>query len=329
MSLLDTVLVLCVLGQEPKPKPLAMVVDAGTEAKLQRGEAARKGLGLAAGPQSLRDVDLLYPGDTVEAGKGGVLVVFLKGGARERVQPGRKATVQVGGCQPGDAVQLVTDSKLPAAAMEALPELRGRERAGVATFRDGSGPAVSPLRESIVPTTRPTLGWPTVPKAGAYEVRLFSGEGMDRKLEWKATAKEPRLPYPEGKPVLARGKTYHWEVTAVDADGKLLTTDGKPNDPLRSKFTVATQEEERAAEDLRALAAGDDPSGWLLAATLYDAYGLLNEALPLFEKVAEKRIRQGNVQAILAGYYGLAGQPEKSAAARKKAEDLGVKTGKE
>src|SRR5579884_1725014 len=319
MSLLGAMLVFFVLEQQPKPKPLAMVLDAGSEAKLQRGEAARNGLSLPAGPLPLRDLDLLYAGDTVEAGRSGALVVFLKGGARQRVQPGKKAAVQQGGCQPADAVQAVTDSRLPAAAVEALPELRGKERAGVATFRDSSGPAVSPLSESIVPSTRPTLTWVPDAKAAGYEVRLFSGEGMDRKLEWKAEAKEARLAYPEGKPALARGKTYHWEVTAVDAGGRPVAVDGTPKDPVRSKFAVATEEEERQVAALRPLAAGGDADGWLLAATLYDAYGALNEALPLFEKVAERRPDQGNVQAVLARYYGLAGQPEKAAAARKKA----------
>jgi tetratricopeptide (TPR) repeat protein len=149
-------------------------------------------------------------------------------------------------------------------------------------------------------------------------VRLFSGEGTDRKREWKAEAKMPRLPYPDGKAALTRGKTYHRQVTAVVGGGQQA-------DVVRSKFTIATEEEAQFIAAMQPLAKEDDPSSWLLAATLYDSYGALNEALPLLEKVAEKRPDQGNLLAALAVYYARAGRPEKAAEARKRAEKLGVK----
>jgi hypothetical protein len=170
MTLPGVLMFCCLLGAQPKPRPAAMVLETGAEAKVHRGDAAQQALKVNPGPQPLRDLDLLYLGDRVEAGKDGVLLVFLKGGLRERVLAGMKANVTASGCQPGAAVQRLA-ARLPAAAVDALPELRGSERAGVASLR-GPGPAVSPLEESIVSSDRPPLTWPSVPGTLHYEVRL-------------------------------------------------------------------------------------------------------------------------------------------------------------
>ncbi len=97
----------------------------------------------------------------------------------------------------------------------------------------------------------------------------------------------------------------HWKVTAVGGDGKRTEV-------VTSSFSMASDKERLEAAALKPLAESDNPNDWLLAATAYHNFAAYNEALPLFEKLANRRPRQAFLQAVLAGYYSRAGLPDKA-----------------
>ncbi len=137
------VLLVLLLPAQPRVKPVAMVLEAGEGSTLRRGGQ----------PQMLRDMDLLLPGDVVEAGGNGVLLVVLEDGHGERLaarQSGRPW--QPAAAAPPEAVQEQIKSRLPEADLKRLRSLAQRGLAGMATLRDTSNPppAVSPLDKSVV-----------------------------------------------------------------------------------------------------------------------------------------------------------------------------------
>jgi tetratricopeptide (TPR) repeat protein len=175
---------------------------------------------------------------------------------------------------------------------------------------------VTPMYGARVLTDHPTLAWP--PRAGAagYRVELLSGaEGREERVLWRAESKEPRLPYPEEEKVLTPGLKYRWRVAA-------LLGEGKEERLLESKFFVASGEPAADLERARRLASGDDPGDWLLAAAVYEARGVHDKALPLYERLAARWPEAPNFQRALAAYYDRAGRPDRAKEARGRAAKL-------
>jgi len=72
------------------------------------------------------------------------------------------------------------------------------------------------------------------------------------------------------------------------------------------------------AEEVAALAASKDLDEQLLAAAIYRSFDAYDEALALYEKVAENRPGATNVLQALAHLYDRAGDREKAQATRKR-----------
>ena len=309
-------LALVLVADAPKSKPVAMVLEVAGEATLRRGDAPA---------EPLRDMDLLRPGDRLEATKGHVRIVIVDDGHFERLQTGKIVTMGDKGCTPADAVERAT-GKLADADLRRLRGLVKSSRGGVGVLRDldtPTVPAVTPLLGSTILTQRPTFAWPALKGAARYDVRLFSGEGKERQREWKQTAvsPEPRLSYPESEKELPLGVTRFWQVTGLDAEGKFVAT-------IEYRFSVAAEAELARQPALRKLAESADPNDWLLAAASYEEFAAYGEALPLYQKLAGKRPEQANYQVALMHYYGRAGLFDKAEEARLKAGTLGVKIDK-
>lgn len=302
-------LIAFVPAAEPAPavKPVGMVLEVEGQATLTRGDRPAR---------PLRDMDLLVPGDRLEAGDGPVELVLLADGHAERLAPGKSVTVQAKGCTPADAVTRQA-ARLAGGNLEALREMARSAHAGIGTLRgteDERASAIRPLRGSAVLSGRPTLSWPTARGAGAYTVRLFVGRGADRQLLWKAAVDEPRLSYPGRQAALRPGRTYYWDV--------LRTQAGTPRVVAQGRFSVLTIEEAADLEKLKPLTESKSPSDWLLAAAAYEAANVFDAALPLYEKLAEKRSRQAGYQRALANYYRRSDQEEKARLAAKRAAEL-------
>jgi len=307
-----TLILLCAsLIGETKLKPVAMVMRVEGGAQLLRGTAA-------AVP--LRDMDLLLPGDRLNAGKGGTTLMVFAPGHVERLRGSKVVTVGNDGCTPAADVERLKRALTPVNVkrITKLAHLAHSSRAGVGVLRgseDPDPPRVTPLHGSTVLTRRPTFPWPAEPGAIGYEVSLITGEGADRRVEWTAGTDRPSLAYPSKKADLPQGEMRYWEVTARYGGNKEKTI-------IKSVFGVAAKSEQTHLASLRPLAEGEDPGGWVLAAVTYESYGVYGEALALYEKLAKNRPHQANLQRALASYYERGGHKEKAAAARKRAAEL-------
>jgi tetratricopeptide (TPR) repeat protein len=267
-------------------------------------------------------MDLLRPSDRLSAAADAdALLVFLADGPRERLKPRAQATVGEKGSTPVTAVERKEAAPLTAAHLAGLRELARSGRAGVDVLRGrpaGQIPAVTPIFESTVLTDRPALAWPVVENADGYQVRLYSARlGQRERLLWKSPAKEPRLAYPESEKPLAPGGRYRWQVLAAG-------NASQDREVVDSTFTCAARESLEELKRLKPLAASNDPADWVLAAAAYDVAGCCDEALALYERLAERSPDAANVQVALVYYYQRAGRTEKAKAAREKARKLGA-----
>jgi tetratricopeptide (TPR) repeat protein len=198
-----------------------------------------------------------------------------------------------------------------------LRELARSGRPGVGIARgveERDIPVVQPMYGTTILSDRPSLTWPAVAKAEEYQVELLSAGG---KRLWRVTTKETRLAYPEKQAALTSSRLYQWRVQArLGEDKQELAVD--------SKFSVADTEEVKELAGLKPLTESQEPADWLLAATIYEAHGVYDLALPLYEKLATKFPAEVNFQVALASYYARAGRADQAVKARAKAKELGA-----
>jgi hypothetical protein len=293
------------------PAPVAMVLTTKGAVTLQAPKAR---------PRRLGAMDLLRPGDQIRAAaKAEAVMVFFADGHRERLKPKAEATVGEKGCTPAGAVETQKAVKLPPAHLRSLRELARSGRAAVGVPR-GDAPddpqVVIPMFGAVVLTDHPALSWPPAAKAKDYEVQLLSGpEGKSQRVIWKATTKETRLCYPEKREVLGHAKLYRWRVIARMGEDKEETV-------VKSKFHVATKGECAKLASLKPLIESKDSTDLLLAAATYEAHGVHDEVLALYQRVAKLVPEEPNFQVALANYYERAGRKELAREARERAQAL-------
>jgi hypothetical protein len=296
-------------GDVEPAAPVAMVLTTKGTVTRERGKDQ----------QPLRAMDVLRPGDVLQAADGEAVLVLLDDGRRERLQPKSRATVSAKGCTPATAVERLENVKLSPAQLAGLRDLARSSRAGVGVLR-GEPPAtpqvVTPMYSTSILGTQPTFSWPPVDKADRYEVQLWSGDGQRR--IWRVPTTAARLAYPEKQPALKPGTKYLWRVTARMGEDKDL------GQVVDSKFSTATKAEAEELAALKPLAASADVADVLLAAVTYEAHGVHDEALALYVKLAEKLPTEANFQIALASYYERGGLTDQAKAAREKAKHLGA-----
>jgi hypothetical protein len=308
-------------AEGPAAAPVALVLSAKGDVALQRG----KGKPVRAGEASL-----LFAGDRLRAAKGAALtLVFLADGHRERLRPGAKALVGDKGCEPAGSVEQLASRKPSRAQLSSLRQhvrsihaSGGRAAVGVLRSEPDGAPAVTPMFGARVLTTHPTLTWAALPKAESYEVELRSGaDGADERLLWRHSTTATSLPYPEEEDVLAPGLKYRWRVLARLKGAREQVV-------AESKFFVARKAQIAEAPGLRALAASADPADWLLAAAAYEAEGVYDRALPLYERLARQAPDNLDYQLALVRYYVRAGRKDEARKAQERVKALEAK-GKE
>jgi len=293
--------------------PVAMVLSTKGAVTREHGKAA---------PHKIGAMALLVAGDGLNAHKDAeAVLVFLGDGHRERLKGGAKASVQSSGLAPADAAERLPGVKLPPANMESLRDLARSARAGVGVLRgdrDVQPLVVTPIYGAALLTDRPKFSWPAAKNADAYLVELLSGpEGRDQRLVWKATTKETQLTYPEKQKSLQLGLLYRWRVSPTMGENQ-----GEPI--VVSKFALLTKGEIEALSGLKALTASKAPEDWVTAAALYEAHGAIGQALPLYEKLAERFPREPAYQVALASYYQRAGRLDRAKKASARAKELGA-----
>jgi hypothetical protein len=301
-------LLLCVIlagAGAQTPPPVAMVLKTDGKAMVQRSGKQ---------PERLWRSALLRPGDIVRTGdEGSALLIFLADGHYEQLLSSVQTTIATAGCQPAGVSVRVAGRKLSGANLQSLRELAHSARVGVGELR-GDTPAepqrVTPLYGSAIETDRPSLTWPS-DSNGPFLVQLYGGgEGKNRRLLWKKTATETKLRYPEKEKPLQPGRLYHWRVT---------TSGGEKQTLVNSKFSVLTTEEMAALAAAKDLTGSTATTDWLLAAALFEAHGVYDQALRLYERLTQQLPEEAPLQLILANYYDRAGRPDLARQARLRA----------
>jgi hypothetical protein len=196
---------------------------------------------------------------------------------------------------------------------DALKESPG---GSITSFRGspkGTVPAVRPMAGATVTTGRPSLAWPAVTGATAYRVRLLDAEGKEL---WTETTKTPALPYPARRKALDHGDTYTWQVYAGKADGDRLV--------LTSDFEVLSEAVVKQLTALEPLVKGGDRADLLLAAATYHAYGVYDQALALYERLAREVPGEPAFHAACAAYYERGGRLDEARKALERAKKHGL-----
>jgi hypothetical protein len=286
-----------------------MVLRSGAGATLQPG---KKGAVLP-----LRDMDLLRPGYVLKAGKEPVRLVILEDGHNESIFPGKTVTVGKKGCDPADARKR-SDPRITKTNRKQLHKFLEGQRAGLVVGRDSVlGPEIGwPISGSVTLSERPTFRWRAVKGAVKYEVRLETVKGKDTQLLWTTTTKDVTLPYPRGKDALQRGQTIHWSVTADTGGGKTRKV------VEASELTVASLCLKKELAELAPLLESKSADDWLLAAVVSEGQRCYEEALPLYEKLAEKRPRQPGILKSLGVFYAHSIQKDKADDVRKRLKQI-------
>jgi tetratricopeptide (TPR) repeat protein len=295
------------------PPPVGMVLTSKGAVTLERGGKDKR----------VGAMDLVLPGDQLTAAADGeATLVFLSDGHREALKPKAQATVAENGCTPADAVQRQAGAKLSEANLANLRSLARSGRGGVRVISmdlPKPYPAVTPLAGTWVATGRPGFSWAPDRRAVSYRVELLTGDG--ERVLWRATTKEPRLAWPEDEKPLTfgdRDRPFLWRVTARLSGGKEeVLVDG-------SKFWLPSKQEAEELARVKPLASSKDPADQLLAAATYEAYVDYDDALRLYERLADRLPESVNVQLALARLYKRAGRYDLAEAAQEKAKKLGA-----
>jgi hypothetical protein len=145
---------------------------------------------------------------------------------------------------------------------------------------------VSPILTAIRPGN-PTLHWNSVPGAQGYQVRIaYPPDREDGKVIWEASVgNSTQAPLPPG--VLQSGQVYLWQVeTSVEGRSRVSPEVG---------FWVLD------ADSLRKVMTAERnyPRSALVRASVYETYGLYEEALSQVERLAKKNPASSRAQAML------------------------------
>jgi tetratricopeptide (TPR) repeat protein len=134
--------------------------------------------------------------------------------------------------------------------------------------------------------------------------------------QWRASTKEEKLDYPAKETALDFGTKYVWSVKAKLPGGsqKLVVN--------ASEFTVLLKGEPEELVAVKKLAESDDVENLLLAVAAFEGYGVYNEALRVFEKLARLQPGVARYQLGLGRYYQYAGDADKAREALEKAKKL-------
>jgi hypothetical protein len=187
-----------------------------------------------------------------------------------------------------------------------LGELPEVTRAGISLVRGGISPEDKPTSDGIVPVHRstviscePTLSWPRVPEAVAYEVTVSYGGGVSA---WSATTTGTSLECCKER-ALKSGSRFRWEVQAELSGGVFRPV-------YFGSFAVASEELRAKATELAQLITDGETSSLALAAMWYFDKGFYAEATDVAERLTEKAPHDPSALRMLHVLYQRAGQHE-------------------
>jgi hypothetical protein len=134
-------------------------------------------------------------------------------------------------------------------------------------------------------------------------------DGERKTTLWQQVTERASLTYSGEKP-LPRGQTYHWRLKVRQG--------GREETVVESQFRVITLAKERQLAPVKVLAKSEAPADVLLAAAAYEAHGVTDEALPLYERAARKLPDAVSIQVALACLCRRAGREAEAGRARQR-----------
>ncbi|MCZ2343358.1 MAG: tetratricopeptide repeat protein [Bacteroidales bacterium] len=297
------ILVSALLAADPAPS--AMVLEVQGEIVAQR----------AGKELLLDDGDLLHLGDQITLPAGAALkayfrpsgpVVSLKGPAQALVTAGKLETA---------AQVAVRDPKLPTRVADGLVAQSGNSSlVGGLTLRGVPHPQVHPVVGMVVLQPTPTFRWPAAAGKARYRLELLTG--AEGNPVWREETASNTLTYPKQRKPLTRGMGYRWRVFTLNADGSM-----KPH-VEEVPFKVLNTDLAETLPEIQKLVASSDPTDWRLAAEVYRSWAVHDEAVALYEKLAEKQPKSAHLWKLLASYYTQAGDRDQAQTARQKVQAL-------
>jgi|SRR5579871_859274 len=198
--------------------------------------------------------------------------------------------------------EILTDGlATPARSLSVL--LSRQESALAPALRNGprSGPTPIPLSPAftMIRTTHPILRWQPVEGAEGYTVVIaHQTQKGDRQPLWKQTASAQTQVTLPAEVLLLPGELYVWQVTA--------TVQGASRRSPFAWFAVLT---EKAQQEIQRLDT-DYARSALVRASIYEAYGLFEEALVQVEHVARLNPGSPSVEAMLRKLNAQLGREE-------------------
>jgi hypothetical protein len=301
------------LVTQDKPSSVAIMVAVEGDVTIQPAKGTSR---------RAEVTDLLYPGDRiVVASQGGATLKYRNDLHLERVLPGSKVLIRSTGGSPPEAVRRI--KVISRVMAEGVEEIGGSFRNGLialSVFRGDQQPpavppAVIPMYGATVLDDRPTLSWRPAPGASSYEVRLI--DALGREL-WTAQTRCHHIAYDKARDALTRGRGCYWNVSARTEKGEMTVV-------TESRFFVAPASEARVLAELRPLSESMDPADLLVAAATYQAHGVHDEALALYERLSRLSPRDPFFHAIRSAYYRLAGRQDEARSELELARRLGYK----
>jgi hypothetical protein len=243
------------------PEPVAMVLSVEGENKLRR-------------------LDPVRAGEVVSVpARGSLRLIFLADGHTETIPAGATVKILESGGTPAEVVKR-EKTRLPGGQLRGLRSLAVSARSGVSRIRDAHAPPppLSPVQGATVLGTRPRFVWNAVPGVAEYEIRLFhGGEDRNENLVWSERVRRAGADFPDGRRALERGEKYTWKVLA--RGGEIV---------VAGAFTAATKEQAAEFEPVQRLAESEELSDRLLAAMLFEAGRIYEEAHQLLEACVAK-----------------------------------------
>jgi hypothetical protein len=157
-----------------------------------------------------------------------------------------------------------------------------RLQSGMLRMRGFELALISPSHTSVS-SLQPVFRWSPLDDASQYELQLMD---QDRNVLWSHKGPATQAKFPADGPALSWGEKYWWRVKALNDTGTVGESD--------SDFQVLTMQQAEAVRDSGSAlrrSIGENPKDagpLMLLAFLYEEYGMLDQAVPLLEELAQE-----------------------------------------
>ncbi len=241
----------------------------------------------------------VYEGEQLKVKMGGYAVLaFADARCQQRVDGPAEVACSSKGCKGPNIIVMSVAKKRPAQAADWVKGLTQDAHGG--DIIRGRLPQLTPIANSTVPSTTPTLVWPAVAQASNYEVTVRKWRSP--RILWRQTTAAVNLA--DGATnELKPGVWYEWTVIPADQTGQAMA-----GQLINGKFRVATKEDKEAADALEPLVRSGTPGELALAALGYKQMGMTAEAIGAYDRLVKQQAGEPAVLKALGDLYAFAGR---------------------